>query len=183
MNEILIRIRKVFNDSNKTQTEIGKLINKTPQYIWRILNIDTINPSESTIKDICREFNINEKWLINGTEPMKKNDGDISEYLNNFISENNPFYDIIKGIIKTYVNLDGKSQKTIQNFSEELLKELHTISNDEYSEKIFEAATIEKPENINFTDASIDKQVELYRKELEYEEKVREESKVLLKDA
>ena len=72
MNEILIRIRKVFNDSNKTQTEIGKLINKTPQYIWRILNIDTINPSESTIKDICREFNINEKWLINGTEPMKK---------------------------------------------------------------------------------------------------------------
>lgn len=113
----------------------------------------------------------------------KKNDGDISEYLNNFISENNPFYDIIKGIIKTYVNLDGKSQKTIQNFSEELLKELHTASNDEYSENIFEAATIEKPETINFTDTSIDKQVELYRKELEYEEKVREESKVLLKDA
>lgn len=176
------RIKQIRKLNKMNQTEFGAKIGVKGNTIGNY-ELGLRNPSDAVILSICREFNINEEWLRNGTKPMKKNDGDISECLNNFISENNPFYDIIKGIIKTYVNLDEKSQKTIQNFSEELLKELHTISNDEYSEKIFEAVTIEKPENINFTDASIDKQVELYRKELEYEEKVREESKALLKDA
>ena len=30
----------------------------------------TRNITERTIRDICREYNINSDWLINGTEPM-----------------------------------------------------------------------------------------------------------------
>lgn len=134
MSEILFRIRQVFNDSHKSQTEIGKSINKTPQYVWRILNIDNINPSESTIKDICREFNINENWLRYGTEPMKSSSEDeIAEYVNNLLADDNPFYDLIKGIMKTYDKLDCKSQEVLQHFSEELLKELHTSVNEKLS--------------------------------------------------
>ncbi len=176
------RIRQIRKLNKMNQTEFGAKIGVKGNTIGNY-ELGLRNPSDAVILSICREFNINEEWLRNGTKPMKKNDGDISEYLNNFISESNPFYDIIKGIIKTYVNLDEKSQKTIQHFSEELLKELHITSNDEYAEKIFEAASIEKPKTINFIDTSIDEQVELYRKELEYEEKVEEKSKVLLKDA
>ena len=70
MDSILFRIRKVFSESNKSQTEISKMIGKTPQYIWRILNIDTLSPSESVIRDICREFNVNEIWLRTGVGDM-----------------------------------------------------------------------------------------------------------------
>lgn len=66
MNEILLRIRKVFEMSGKNQTEIGKAISKTSQYVWKLLNDDKANPSDSVIKDICREFNINETWLRTG---------------------------------------------------------------------------------------------------------------------
>jgi len=66
MNDILLRIREVFQDSGKNQTQIGKDISKTPQYIWRLLNVDDINPSDSVIKDICRVYEINEQWLRTG---------------------------------------------------------------------------------------------------------------------
>ena len=73
MNNILIRIRKIFEESGKSQTEIGKMISKTSQYVWKILNDDNANPSDSTIKDICREFRVNEKWLRTGEgEPYHK---------------------------------------------------------------------------------------------------------------
>lgn len=210
MNEILTRIRKIFNNSDKTQTEIGKLINKTPQYVWRILNIDNINPSESTIKDICREFNINEDWLRYGAEPMKKNiiEND-TEYIKGLVSEDNPFFDIIKGIIKTYNSLDKKSQDTLQYFSEELLKELNMASSKENTKESLEAATKEqisitiekaeediknhsrsvkkqenneKPANKkNLEELSDEEQVELYRQELKHEREVTEKSEALRK--
>ena len=211
MNEILTRIRKIFNTSDKTQTEIGKLINKTPQYVWRILNIDNINPSKSTIKDICREFNINEDWLRYGTEPMKKiiNEND-TEYIKGLVSEDNPFFDIIKGIIKTYNSLDKKSQEILQDFSENLLKELNTTSSKENAKKSLETAVKEqtsvtaekaeeeyikncsklvkkqenneKPANKkNLEELSDEEQIELYRQELKHEREVKEKSEALRK--
>ncbi len=193
MNEILTRIRKIFNTSDKTQTEIGKLINKTPQYVWRILNIDNINPSESTIKDICREFNINENWLRYGTEPMKKNiNENDTEYIKGLVSEDNPFFDIIKGIIKTYNSLDKKSQEVLQDFSEELLKELNTTSSKENVKESLETATIEqtfvniekaeeKYNKKNLEELSDEEQIELYRQELKREREVTEKSEALRK--
>lgn len=70
MNEVLKRIRIVFKESNKTQTEIGKMLSKTSQYVWKLLNDDSANPSDSVIKDICREFNVNEEWLRTGEGEM-----------------------------------------------------------------------------------------------------------------
>lgn len=73
MNEVLARIREVFEESGKSQTEIGKMIKKTPQYIWRLINVDDLNPSDSVISDICRVFNVREEWLKFGAEPMRTN--------------------------------------------------------------------------------------------------------------
>lgn len=70
--DILLRIREVLKNSGETQTGIGKRIGKTPQYVWKLLNDDTANPSESVIKDICREFSINEEWLRTGKGDMKR---------------------------------------------------------------------------------------------------------------
>lgn len=71
MNETLLRIRKVFEESGESQTCIGKKIHKTSQYVWKLLNDDNANPSESVIADICREFEIDEDWLRTGEGEMQ----------------------------------------------------------------------------------------------------------------
>lgn len=79
MTDILARIREVLLESQKSQTEIGKAISKTPQYVWKILNDDTAKPSDSVIKDICRAFGINENWIREGELPKDlKQDKDFS---------------------------------------------------------------------------------------------------------
>lgn len=71
MNKTLSRIRDVFKASGKSQTEIGKLLNKTPQYVWKLLNDDETNPSRSAIGDICRVFHVSETWIYTGEGEME----------------------------------------------------------------------------------------------------------------
>lgn len=112
MNEILKRIRIVFRESGKSQTEIGKLIGKTPQYVWRLLNVDDINPSNSTIEDICRKLSINEEWLRNGKEPMNlPASAKFSSYLGE-ISAGDDY--LIQDIIEIYMGLDQQSKDALR---------------------------------------------------------------------
>ena len=65
------RIRIIRKNARLTQSEFGERIG---------LNGNTITgyeksyrtPSNAVITAICREFDINEEWLRNGTGPMKK---------------------------------------------------------------------------------------------------------------
>lgn len=67
MNEITLRIRKIFNALEKSQTEFARAINVTPAYVWKLLNKDDSAPSDRLIVDICEKFNVNEDWLRRGT--------------------------------------------------------------------------------------------------------------------
>ena len=67
MNEdMLMRIREVFKESGKNQTEIAKMLNVTSAYIWKIYNNDSVMPRSMFIDAIGREFNINTEWLRTG---------------------------------------------------------------------------------------------------------------------
>lgn len=70
MNDITLRIRKVFEDSGDSQSTFARKINVTPAYIWKLLNKDDAVPSERLIDDICAEFNINKTWLCDGIGDM-----------------------------------------------------------------------------------------------------------------
>lgn len=122
MNDIIKRIRIVFLDSGKSQTDIGTMIKKTPQYVWRLLNIDDINPSKSTIEDICRAFNIREEWMYNGEEPMNNLPEDETiAYVEELLGkEENPLYDLIRAIMKTYSESGPQEQRIIESFAKEL---------------------------------------------------------------
>ena len=62
MNE---RIKKIRKDLNMTQDEFSSKINLSRNFIAQI-EIGTKMPSDRTIKQICREFNVNEVWLRTG---------------------------------------------------------------------------------------------------------------------
>lgn len=55
-----------------TQAEFGKGINISQNYVWMIEKGERI-PSDRTIADICRVYNVNEDWLRDGTgEPFSR---------------------------------------------------------------------------------------------------------------
>lgn len=66
MENMLTRLRKVFEDSGESQTAIAKKTNVTSAYIWKILNKDNVSPSDLFINSVCREFGVNEVWLRTG---------------------------------------------------------------------------------------------------------------------
>lgn len=80
MNERIKRIRKSLN---MTQEEFSKKIELSRNFIAQV-EIGTKTPSNRTISDICKIFDVNEEWLRNGTGEMfvqKTKDEQISEML------------------------------------------------------------------------------------------------------
>lgn len=67
MNERIFLIRK---EAGLTQEEFGaKVGGLSRNYIWMVEKGDRI-PSDRTVSDICRVFNVNETWLRTGEGEM-----------------------------------------------------------------------------------------------------------------
>ena len=68
MNE---RVKWLRTNLGLTQADFGNRINISQNYVWMIEKGERV-PGGRTIKDICREFNVNEVWLCSGIgEPFK----------------------------------------------------------------------------------------------------------------
>lgn len=124
MNEMLTRLRKVFNDSGKSQTLIAQKLGVTSAYIWKILNKDNVSPRKLFIDSVCKQFNINENWLRTGQGDMYDIPLDDTAIAASNILENEdvPFYDTIKRIIQIYEKLDSDAQDVINKEIEEFLE-------------------------------------------------------------
>lgn len=122
MSDILLRIRTVFLDSGKSQTEIGKMIGKTSQYVWKLLNNDNSKPSESVLRDICRVFGISYLWLTEGIEPMKGTvDSDSLARIDDLMMGENEF---AKNLFKEFAKLDDSEWKALEKLIKNIAKEI-----------------------------------------------------------
>ena len=63
------RIAAVIADSGLTKTAFGQRIGLTQSFVSR-LALGVSAPSDRTIADICREFNVREEWLRTGEGEM-----------------------------------------------------------------------------------------------------------------
>lgn len=152
MNERFAELR---NYLNLTTRKFGEKINITGGAVTN-MEKGKRNITDRVIADVCREFNVNEEWLRNGTEPMFIEPDTFS--LDEFLKQKNAT-DIEIDIIKTYFNMPEDLRNGIVDYFKNHI--LSNIRNDL-------AATKEKEEeNTN----SIDYEVESYRKELEAEQK------------
>lgn len=118
------RIKEIRESRNLTQEEFGKKIGSARNTIANYENGNR-NPSNSVILSICREFNVNEEWLRTGQgEMFKKNPlkDEAGYYIEELLEdyEDNPLYDAILTMIKTYAELDEKSKKVIRDYAKKL---------------------------------------------------------------
>lgn len=66
METITERIRKLIDEEcSGNRSTFARRINVTPSYVAKIY-IGKQEPSDRTIADICREFNVSEDWLRSG---------------------------------------------------------------------------------------------------------------------
>ncbi len=156
MNE---RIKELRKDANMTQQDfadkLGIKRNTLAQYeIGRNLPIDAV------VKSICREFGVYETWLREGIPPKYiEKDDSFAECVEDMMTTDTPFYDMIKEILITYQKLDDKSQAVLDHYIRELAEGMKkrnafgALNNHSDSDKIpleekaFQNAMIKKHEN------------------------------------
>ena len=69
LNTINDRIAYLIKDLGITKTKFAETINLSQPFVSAVCSGSKM-PSDRTISDICREFNISLAWLRDGTEPM-----------------------------------------------------------------------------------------------------------------
>lgn len=90
MNERIKELRKALN---LTQTQFGDSLGITHSAVAHFEK-GTVNMSQSTIKSICREFNVNENWLLTGEGEMFNELSDdelVARYVGRMFAGGDPF--------------------------------------------------------------------------------------------
>ena len=120
------RILKIRKDSKLNQEDFGLRLNLTKNYISLIETGNRI-PSDRTISDICRDFNVNEDWLKNGTGDMyKEKDGSFSELLVELEDSDDDF---IKSLITVYMGLDEDSKSALRKIAKGMAEKYKSREN------------------------------------------------------
>ena len=119
MESINNRIAWCVIDSGLTITDFAARINFSQSFISRLVSGEKL-PSDRTIADICREFNISEVWLRTGAgEPHMERDKD-EEFLEIMEKINISDDDLIKRIIKAYWFLDDDEKAAVKKMIDNL---------------------------------------------------------------
>lgn len=154
MNE---RIKLIRKDFNMNQEEMGNKLGVTKSTISRIEKGIT-NITEHMIKSICREFNINEEWLRNGTgEMFIKTSNELLEQL----AAKYNLKDFEKQAFETLLTLEEKDREKISN----LIKNLFNDGFFDFNKDNEVTATKELDED------PIESEVAAYKQELVAESK------------
>ena len=122
------RIKSVRKSLNLTLEKVGDNIGLKKNSLSQIEN-GRNSLTEANARAICREFNVNEEWLKNGTGEMfdkLSDEEEVAELVSDILEDgtNNPLFDIILDIIRVFNELSPESQKTILDFAKKLGEQL-----------------------------------------------------------
>lgn len=118
MNDRISQVRKHFS---LTQKEFGEKIGGlSANYVWMLEKGQRI-PSDRTIGDICREFNVSETWLRTGEGEMfiqLNEDQELLEVLADLqVDEENP----VRDLLIAYWRLNDEQKAAIKQMIKNLI--------------------------------------------------------------
>lgn len=127
-----IRVKKLRKELGLTLEKFGKPLGVGKTAISKIENGEN-NLTDQMIISICREFNVNEKWLRDGEGEMFEQllaEDEVAAYVAELLDPDNPFADLIIEIMRTYSQLDPISQAALKKFSEHLVENIKEKKED-----------------------------------------------------
>lgn len=171
MNDINSRIKTIVDNSKMKKGEIAAKLNISQPFLSQLC-AGVRNPSDRTISDICREFDIREEWLRTGEEPMKEShtrDEILAEKLEGTLTAGNE--DFRKRLIAVLAGLPPEKWSVLEEIAEEVLamkptKSAPTKAAQETAEERMEREAREEAE-------------EYYRFRLEEKRQIEAEAKLL----
>lgn len=122
MSEINTRIAAVIQASGLTKTAFAERVKVSQQHISRLAKDGT--PSERTILDICREFNVNEHWLRTGEGEMfvqLSREEEITKFAMEIIRD--PDSEFQRQLIATMARLEPAQWKLMEQMLDELIRQ------------------------------------------------------------
>ena len=149
--ELYERIKELRkNHLHMSQTDFGERLGVSRSVINNIERNVLARPDQklSLLKLICSEFNVNEDWLLNGTEPMFVQPDTFS--LDDFVKSKGATEFELE-IVKTYFELDPEIRRTaMEHFRSKLLAaaaanpDLLVPDSPEELEKLYPPVDIDK---------------------------------------
>lgn len=116
------RIKEIRKLSGLTQVEFGKRIGVRGNTITNYEN-GLRNPTDSVILSICREFEVREEWLRNGSGEMcivKTRNQEIQEFANDVMEDEDESFK--KRLILALSKLDSRDWETLSKIAEQMQK-------------------------------------------------------------
>ncbi len=124
-NNIGERIGKLIKALNIKKVRFAERLKIDQSYVTQLTS-GKRNPSERTIFDICREFNVREEWLRNGNGEMFLNVTE-DEFAKAAATLSNDTF--IRSLIIEYWKLDEDSKKLFRNFVHKLSDDMRVKEN------------------------------------------------------
>lgn len=106
------RIKKIRKSLHLTLEEFGAKVGVTKQTISRIEN-NVNNLTDQMAKSICREFNVNYEYLVNGEGEMF---GDSPQTALDELCRQYEFDSLDRSIIQSYLRLNAEERQIIRKF-------------------------------------------------------------------
>jgi len=113
MSTLSERIATVVEESKLSKTKFAEKINISQPYLSQICS-GAKTPSDRTISDICRIFDVREDWLRNGTEPMRSarsREEEIAELVGSALEGSDEFK---RAVIKMICSRTDEELKTLE---------------------------------------------------------------------
>lgn len=121
METINERIYKLRKELSLSQDAFGEKIGIKKASI-SMIEKGKNNPSEQTIKSICREFNVSYAWLVEGIgETFIETDDVFLEALLNEYDLDDDEVQLITKLANTYLQLDKSKRRVLIDFMKSLL--------------------------------------------------------------
>ena len=125
------RINNIVEKTKLTKTDFAKKLGISQPFLSQICAGQKI-PSDRTISDICRVFNVNRRYLEQGEEPMFLPELDPDTDFINALLENSdsPMVDVIRAIMQGYVKLPADGKKKVDDFISSIVDNLKDKDRD-----------------------------------------------------
>lgn len=121
MSALNERINYLIENLGMKKTAFAEQLNVSQAFVSQLCS-GVKQPSERTLMDICREFNVNESWLRTGEGemfiPLTRNQL-ITDFAGDLIKEEDSFK---TRLIKALAKLNDDEWKVLENLAKDLTK-------------------------------------------------------------
>lgn len=131
MDTINERFKMLRESCQKTQTEWADILGLSRSGVSEIeagrRNVTKKHIRSLELWDGCKDKAINIDWLRTGNGEMflpVPEEDEVASYVAELLDPDNPFADLIVEIMRTYSQLDSKSQEVLLEFSRKLIENI-----------------------------------------------------------